>query len=170
MPAVVLWSSFCRLFRSSLGALLVNVALFRVFRAFLARFYCSAWVCLSWCFLWLVWLLCACGVRRLYDLWRVCLRFSFSLSVFLSFVLCFISLPCLLSCFALVVFCLSSFLLCLFLCACGSLCFLFPLRIYRQKERAQSVFASSLFVGYLYSNILYIFHSFTSVAFSSAKE
>lgn len=28
-----------------------------------------------WGFAWIVWLLCACGVRRLYDLMRVCLYF-----------------------------------------------------------------------------------------------
>lgn len=39
--------------------------------------------------------------------------------------------------FVFVVLGLSSCLPCLFLCPCGSLCFLFPLRMYRQKERAQ---------------------------------
>ena len=46
--ALVLWScasSFCPLCCSSLGALLANVALFRVFRAFLARFMGFVWVC-----------------------------------------------------------------------------------------------------------------------------
>ena len=37
---------------------------------------------LSWCFAWLVWLLCACGVRRIKDLLRVCLYFISFASVF----------------------------------------------------------------------------------------
>ena len=40
------------------------------------------------CFAWLVWLLCACGVRRLYDLRRICPYFIlFVLFLVLSFVL-----------------------------------------------------------------------------------
>ena len=70
--------------------------------------------------------LCACGVRRLYDLWRVCLRFSSFAPVFASF--------CPLFFFALVVFACPLAL---------SLLFLFPFRIYAQKERAQFL-ASSL--------------------------
>ena len=89
-----------------------------------------------WCFAWIVWLLCACGVRRLYDLRRVCLYFflfSSSSHIFWGF--------------AFVVLGLSSWLLgfCSWSCPlslCGLL-FLFPLRMYAQKERAQSVFASS---------------------------
>ena len=65
------------------------------------------------------------------------------------FVLRFISLPCLLSCFALVVF------------ACPLSCFVFvvafSLSDYTQKERAQSVFASSLrvlcVVGWLLESV-----------------
>lgn len=91
-----------------------------------------------WCFAWLVWLLCACGVRRLYDLRRVRLYFVL-----------FCPLSCPLSCpFALVFAFLftSLLLLSLFvllssacpLSLCGLL-FLFPLRMYAQKERTQSV-------------------------------
>ena len=50
MPAVVLWScvpSFCPLSRFVLGALSLNMALFRVFRAFLEGFSCSVWVCVG---------------------------------------------------------------------------------------------------------------------------
>ena len=46
--ALVLWScvpSFCPFSRSSLGALSLNVALFRVFRAFLESFGRFVWVC-----------------------------------------------------------------------------------------------------------------------------
>ena len=48
--ALVLWScvpSFCPLSRSSLGALSLNVALFRILRAFLARFGAFVWVCIG---------------------------------------------------------------------------------------------------------------------------
>ena len=38
-------SAFCLLSRSSLGALLANMALFRVLKAFLARFMVVVWVC-----------------------------------------------------------------------------------------------------------------------------
>ena len=46
--ALVLWScvpSFCPLYRFALGALSLNMVLFRVFRAFLARFGVVVWVC-----------------------------------------------------------------------------------------------------------------------------
>ena len=46
--ALVLWScvpSFCPLSRFALGALLANMALFRILRAFLARFGGFVWVC-----------------------------------------------------------------------------------------------------------------------------
>ena len=62
LPEGWLWSSgrvcppFCPPFRFVLGALSLNMALFRVFRAFLAGFMGFAWVCLAWRFLWLVWL------------------------------------------------------------------------------------------------------------------
>ena len=48
--ALVLWScvpSFCPLSRFVLGVLLANMALFRVFRAFLARFGAFVWVCVA---------------------------------------------------------------------------------------------------------------------------
>ena len=58
-----------------------------------------------WCFALIVWLLCACGVRRLYDLWRVCLYFvlfcpllSSFLSSILSSILSFCSCVCLSFC------------------------------------------------------------------------
>ena len=57
--------SFCPLSRFVLGASLANMALFRVFRAFLESFGVFVCVCLVWGFLWLVGLLCACGVRRI---------------------------------------------------------------------------------------------------------
>ena len=49
----------------------------------------------------IVWLLCACGVRRLYGLWRVCLYFVLFcplLSSFLSSILSFCSCVCLSFC------------------------------------------------------------------------
>ena len=63
MPALVLWScvpSFCPLCRFVLGALSLNMALFRVLRAFLARF---VWVCVG-----------LCGLRALRGLWGFCVR------------------------------------------------------------------------------------------------
>lgn len=54
MLAVVLWSSggafrpFCPLSRFACGALLANMALFRVLRAFWRGFSCSVWVCVAW--------------------------------------------------------------------------------------------------------------------------
>ena len=48
MPALVLWScvpSFCPLYCLVFGWLLANVALFRVFRAFLEGFMVFVWVC-----------------------------------------------------------------------------------------------------------------------------
>ena len=61
--ALVLWScvpSFCPLSRFVFGALLANMALFRVFRAFLEGFGVVVWVCVVLvCFAWLVWLLYA---------------------------------------------------------------------------------------------------------------
>ena len=56
---------FCLLSRFALGAFPLNMALFRVLRAFLGRFMGFVWVCVVLVFAWLVWLLCACGVRRL---------------------------------------------------------------------------------------------------------
>ena len=99
MLALVLWSCVPLLYCFALGALALNMPLFRVLRAFLARFMGFVWVCLVWCFAWLVGLLCACEVRRIYGLLRVCLSFSslvllscFRPALLLGF------LPCLLSC------------------------------------------------------------------------
>ena len=60
-----LWSpggvfpAFCPLSCLAFGALPLKYAFIRVFSAFLAWFGVVVWVCLSWRFLWLVWLLCA---------------------------------------------------------------------------------------------------------------
>ena len=51
MLALVLWScapSFCPLFCFMLVVSLANVALFRVFRAFLEGFRGFVWVCMGW--------------------------------------------------------------------------------------------------------------------------
>ena len=89
---------------------------------------------LSWRFAWLVWLLCACGVRRIRGLRRVCLRFSSFAPVFASF---YARCP--------------SFVL--LHCLCGSLGVVvvsFSLSDYTQKERAQFL-ASSLRVLWAFS-------------------
>ena len=78
--------------------------------------------------------LCACRVRRLYDLMRVCLCFSLYVLVFVLLSLCLLSLACSLVC--LVCSC----------CSCGSLWVSFvsfSLSDYTQKERAQSVCLAS---------------------------
>ena len=94
-----------------------------------------------------MWLLYACGVRRLKGLWRVCLSFCpfaflllpFVSSLYLLFVLHLV-------CFVLVVFCLSSCLV----CSCVFVVFVvvsFSLSDSTQKERARRVGASSLRVS-----------------------
>ena len=109
-----------------------------------------------WGFSWLVWLLCACGVRRLYDLMRVCLYF-----VLFCPLSCPLSCPlfCPLSCpFALVfAFLFTSLLLLSLLVLLSSACPLslpslslwvvvvsFSLADVWAKERARRVGASSL--------------------------
>ena len=76
------------------------------------------------CFSWLVWLLCACGVRRLYDLRRVCLYFSLLCLSFCPFVLLFVYLS------ALVVLCSLCVLVALYGCVVVS----FSLSVYTQKK------------------------------------
>ena len=105
------------------------------FKGVLAGFMGFVWVCVFWCFAWLVWLLYACGVRRFYGLLRVCLpfvllSFSFCLSFYL-FASAFCPSPCLLCSGCLL---LLSFLICV--CV-----FFFPCGIY--AKRAQ-ILASSL--------------------------
>ena len=83
---------------------------------------------LSWWFAWLVGLLCACGVRRIKGLQRVCLSFSFFASAF--HLLCPFLCP----------LCSGYLLLVLLHCLCGSLGVVvvsFSLSVYAQKERAQ---------------------------------
>ena len=145
MPAVVLWSSFRPLCRSALGASLANMALFRVLRRFegvLWRGCIFVWVEV---FAWLVRLLCACRVRRLYDLWRVCLCFSSSLPMRLPFVL-----PCQSSgCLVLVILPVLS--ICVVLVAlCGCVVVSFSLSVYAQKRKGARCFPcvlSSCVVG-----------------------
>lgn len=133
-----LWSSdralpaFCPPCRSALGAFPLNMPLFRVLRAFLARFGGFVWVCLAWRFAWLVGLLYACGVRRIKDLLRVCLYFSSSLPSFMLFALPFVLsipvvlLPCLCS--------LCGLFLGFFCLGC---CFLFPFGLCAKRKGAK---------------------------------
>ena len=97
---------------------------------------------LFWCFAWLVWLLCACGVRRFKGLWRVCLRFSCFSSSLPSFSSLYLLFVLHLVCFVLVVFLLSSCIVFVALWVCCG--FSFSLSDYTQKERARRVGASSL--------------------------
>ena len=73
---------FCPLCRFMLVLSLANMALFRVLRAFLGGFMGFVWVCVVLVFAWLVWLLCACGVRRFKGLRRICPSFYPFASVF----------------------------------------------------------------------------------------
>ena len=91
----------------------------------------------------IVGLLCACGVRRLYDLRRVCLYFvlfcPLSCPLFCPFALVFAFLFTSLLLLSLFVLLSSACPLSL----CGLL-FLFPFRTMRKKERARRVGVSSL--------------------------
>ena len=110
------------------------------FKAFLAGFGRFVWVCVVLVRCVACVALYACGVRRFYGLWRVCLYFSSSLPFFLSLYLLFVLR---LVCFVLVVFCLSS---CLVLFVLVSLLlFLFPLRTIR-KKRGRAVLVRPLLV------------------------
>ena len=160
MPALVLWScvpSFCPLSRFVFGALLANMALFRVLRAFLARFGVVVWVCVA-CVLCVACVaLYACGVRRVKGLLRVCLPFVL---LPLSFCLPFHLFTCFLS-FALSALFWLSFACPLVLFVFVSLWFLslfpFPLRTILKKERAQRfcplcpLFVCCMLLKFLYS-------------------
>ena len=102
MPALVLWSCVPLFYSSSLGASLANMALFRVLRGFLARFY---GVRVGLC--WLGGLRGFC-VRVELGGYMTCCVFAFVfhllLSSFLSFCSCVCLLLCALSFLALVVF------------------------------------------------------------------
>ena len=128
------WSLYC----SSLGALLTNVALFRVFRAFLAGYW--GFLVGLYCFGGLRGLcgfLCACGVRRIKGFRRIASIFFLFAFVFLPLCLRFSYSPIFWG-FAFVV---------LLHCLC---CFFFPYGLYAKRKGAK-VFApcvlSSCVVG-----------------------
>ena len=88
--------------------------------------------------------LCACGVRRIKGLRRVCLSFvRFSSSFVLVFALLLCSLPIFWG-FAFVVLGLSCLLVLFVLVSLWVFVFSFSLSVYAQKERARRVGASSL--------------------------
>ena len=109
-----------------------------------------------WGFAWIVWLLCACGVRRFRGLWRVSpLFYLFCLSFVLFLVLLLLCLPFFLSSLLLLLSLFLPSLLVLLSSACPLVClvyscvivgfvFSFSLSDYTQKERARRVGASSL--------------------------
>ena len=108
---------------------------------------------LSWCFAWLVWLLCACRVRRFKGLWRICLRFYSSLPLFYPFFIFFALLVSF--CPSLCSRCSCCLLLVLLPCLVFPalfLCFLSPLRMYRNKKGRKVFPLRPLFVccGFLY--------------------
>lgn len=113
-----------------------------------------------WGFAWIVWLLCACGVRRLYDLRRVCLYFVLFcplLSSILSSILSFCSCVCLsfcplcscfylFSCFPRLVL-LDAWLLILVLSFLFvGCCFFFPCGCMRKKKGRKVLFLASSLV------------------------
>ena len=91
---------------------------------------------LSWCFAWLVWLLCACGVRRIKGLRRVCLHFSFSLSLSCPFTPVFASFYAR---------CPSLLWLSFFCPLALSLLFLFP---FRTKRKRAHLFCALSLLGF----------------------
>ena len=145
--ALVLWScvsSFCPLSRLVFGVLSLNMVLFRVFRAFLARFGVVVWVCVG-CVLCVACVgFCAreelgglkdcsvfASVFRFFSVFVPLLSFCPSL-VWLPFVVLFLALFVLVS-------------LGVFVSCCGCVVgFSFSLSDYTQKERARRVGASSL--------------------------
>ena len=151
-----LWSSgrvpsFCPLVCFACGTLCLNMALFRVLRAFLAWFVGFMWVCVACALCVACVALYACGVRRFYGLMRVCscfhllclpfvlLPFSFCLSFYL-FASAFCPSPCLLcsGCFLLV-------LLSCLVCSCGLCVFFFPFGC-TDKKKGRAVLVRPLFV------------------------
>ena len=98
-----------------------------------------------WGFALIVGFLCACGVRRLYGLWRVCLYFVLlllCLPFFLPSLLLLLSLFLL----SLLVLLSSACPLACLVCSCVIVGFVFSFSLsdYTQKERARRVGASSL--------------------------
>ena len=107
----------------------------------------------------IVWLLCACGVRRFRGLWRVCLYFVLFCPILSSFVLLLLCLPFFLplcscfylfSCFPRLVLLSSACPLACLVCSCVLVGFVFSFSLsdYTQKERAQFL-ASSLVLLWL---------------------
>ena len=111
-----------------------------------------------WGFALIVGFLCACGVRRLYDLWRVCLYFvlfcPLSCPLSCPFASAFIACP--------IVLCLSSCLPCLFLCHCGVCVFFFPFGLCAKRKGAPCwCVLSCPVVGLLW--VYYMLSAFLSV-------
>ena len=116
--------------------------LFRVLRAFLARFVGFVWVCVVLVLCVACVALYACGVRRLKGLRRVCL--SFCPFAFLLLLLC---LPSFMLVVLLCSGCLSLFSCIVFVALWVLVVVSFSLTDYTQKERARRVGASSLRVS-----------------------
>ena len=154
--ALVLWSCvrcFCPLSRLVFGVLSLNMVLFRVFRGFLEGFGRFVWVyvvlvrCVACVALY------ACGVRRFYGLWRVCL--SFCPFAFLLLLLC---LPAFMLVVLLCSGCLSLSSCIVFVALWVWLLFPFPFRTIR-KKRGRAVLVRPLFVccGLLFPLLLFGF-------------
>ena len=143
--SLVLWScvpSFCPLSRFVFGALLANMALFRVLRAFLARFVGFR---VGLCCLGALRGLCGFCTRVELGGLKACCVFA---SIFPLLCLSFYLFTCFLSFILSALFWLSFFVL--LHCLCGSLGVVvvsFSLSDYTQKERARRVGASSLCVS-----------------------
>ena len=124
--------SFCPLSCSSLGALLANMPLFRVLRAFLARFGVVVWVCVVLVICLACVALCACRVRRIKGLRRVCLQFIPLFASIYPFI-CLSFCPC---CPVLVILpILSIVALCGLVVGCFR--FFFPYGLYAKRKGAK---------------------------------
>ena len=126
-----------------------------------------------WCFAWLVGLLCACVVRRIRGLWRVCLPFVLLPFFFcLSFHLftCFCPSPCLL-CSG----CLLLVLLSCLVCSCGLCVFFFPYGLHAKRKGAKVLpLASSLGVWVVVLDVFehyrYLLRSVVTISSSFAYD
>lgn len=132
---------FCPPCRSSLGALIANVALFRFLRGFLGGFGGFVWVCVACVLCVDCGALYACGVRRIKDLLRVCLSFFLFVPIFLSFSLFAYLLGLCLCCPWLVL------LPALFVLVSLWVLFLFPFR-YIRKKKGRKVFCALSLLGF----------------------
>ena len=160
----LLWScvpSFRPLSCFALGVLLADMALFRVLRAFLARFGVVVRACVVLVLCVACVALYACGVRRIKGLLRVCFSF-YPFCPFAYLLLPFVLSLCSCFCpFVLVFLCLLSFAcsLALSFLSCFVCSFFFPYGLYAKRKGRNSL--RPLFVCCV---LVYMFSASLSVA------